>query len=241
MITENRYEYQQKTKKTLEGTKRFGFPDRWNVRLLHKVMVELSKSDLLPAKGAMLDYGCGERPYQDLFTPRFSPIVGADFPGNATADCHVGPQGQLPDIADGTFALVLSTQVLEHVEDPRTYLKEACRLLMPGGVLILSTHGMYRYHPDPCDYWRWTRAGLELEVIHAGFEVVRTTSVLRLPSVALMFWQNSTEYYVPKFLRRLYVEFYQQLIGLLERIPSRKGKVVEDACTHVVVARKPVP
>lgn len=239
MAAQTRYEYQQKTKKTLETSRSFGFPDRWNLRLLHKAMAELSQSDILHASGSMLDYGCGERPYQDLFAPRFSPIVGADFQGNTNADCLVGPQGQLDSIADGTFDVVLSTQVLEHVEDPRAYLREAYRVLKAGGVLIVSTHGMYRYHPDPVDYWRWTRTGLELEIARVGFQVLRTRSVFRMPSVAVMFWQNSTEYYVPKFLRRLYVEFCQQIIGMLERIPSRKGKVIEDAGIHIVVVRKP--
>ena len=43
---------------------------------------------------------------------------------------------------------------------PARYLAECFRVLRPGGRLLLSTHGMFVYHPDPDDYWRWTCAGL---------------------------------------------------------------------------------
>ncbi|HSV26541.1 MAG TPA: class I SAM-dependent methyltransferase [Sedimentisphaerales bacterium] len=234
-----RYDYEKKTRQTLDAASRFGYPNRWIVRLLHRAVSEIGQSDLLPSGGSLLDYGCGERPYQDIFARRFSSVVGADFPGNPAADFTVGPRGEMPSVADETFDAVLSTQVLEHVVDPCLYLAEARRVLKPGGVLILSTHGMFQHHADPNDYWRWTRTGLELEVSRAGFEVVDTRSIFRLPSVAVQFWQYSTVYYVPPFLRKLYIEFHQGFIGLLERIPSRKGKVIEDACIHIVIARNP--
>jgi SAM-dependent methyltransferase len=40
---------------------------------------------------------------------------------------------------DGAFDLVLSHSVIEHVADPLTYLKEARRVLAPGGHLLLQT------------------------------------------------------------------------------------------------------
>ena len=55
-----------------------------------------------------------------------------------------------------SFDAVLSTQVLEHVADPGALPAERFRVLRPGGRLLLSTHGIFVYHPDPDDYWRWT-------------------------------------------------------------------------------------
>ena len=40
---------------------------------------------------------------------------------------------------DGSFDLVLSHSVIEHVGDPLAYLKEARRVLAPGGVMLLNT------------------------------------------------------------------------------------------------------
>lgn len=40
--------------------------------------------------------------------------------------------------ADGSFDLILSNDVLEHVADPQKALAEACRVLRPGGVLLMT-------------------------------------------------------------------------------------------------------
>jgi SAM-dependent methyltransferase len=55
---------------------------------------------------------------------------------------------------------VLCTQVLEHVDEPDAVLGELARVLRPGGVVLMSTHGVFHHHPYPHDYWRWTHEGL---------------------------------------------------------------------------------
>ena len=61
---------------------------------------------------------------------------------------------------DGRFDAVICTQALEHVLDPARAVREMHRVLAPGGVLMLSTHGTAVYHPCPTDLWRWTQEGL---------------------------------------------------------------------------------
>ncbi len=107
----------------------------------------------------MLDLGCGNKPYESLFRKKFATYVGADIAGNKDADLVIGSDGRV-NAQDNTFDCVLSTQVLEHVTDPQLYLSEARRLLKPDGSLVLSTHGIWPYHPDPTDLWRWTVEGL---------------------------------------------------------------------------------
>ena len=69
------------------------------------------------------------------------------------------------------YDCVLSTQVLEHVEDPQGYLEECHRVLTPGGHLVLTTHGLFEDHACPYDYWRWTADGLKRLVGGVGLEV----------------------------------------------------------------------
>jgi ubiquinone/menaquinone biosynthesis C-methylase UbiE len=40
---------------------------------------------------------------------------------------------------DNTFDYVVAGEIIEHIEDPTTFIKEAMRVLKPGGVFSLST------------------------------------------------------------------------------------------------------
>jgi SAM-dependent methyltransferase len=119
----------------------------------------------VPRAAAILDVGCGEKPYYPLFSEA-AEYVGADVVDGPQVDV-VCPLEALA-FEDARFDVVLCTQVLEHVRDPLASLREAARVLKPGGVLFASTHGTYPFHPHPTDYWRWTQDGLRALMDDAG-------------------------------------------------------------------------
>jgi SAM-dependent methyltransferase len=106
----------------------------------------------------VLDVGCGDRPYDALLAGA-AEIVGFDRPGNPYADLH-GSIDAIP-VEEGGFDVVLCLQVLEHVPDPAAAVRELRRTVKDGGRVLLSTHGVYPFHPNPDDLWRWTHQGLE--------------------------------------------------------------------------------
>jgi SAM-dependent methyltransferase len=124
---------------------------------------------------AVLDFGCGDRPYEPWFAAAGARYAGADIDG--AHEVAIRPDGTLA-AADGAFDLVASFQVLEHVWDLAVYLGEARRALKPGGHLLLSTHGTWFYHPHPGDYRRWTGEGLRREVEAHGFELLAMVPVV---------------------------------------------------------------
>jgi SAM-dependent methyltransferase len=112
-----------------------------------------------PVAGArILDVGCGDRPYEPLFADA-AEVVGFDRPGNRFADVH-GSIEAIP-VEEATFDVVLCLQVLEHVPDPAAAVRELRRVVRPGGRVLATTHGVYPFHPNPDDLWRWTSTGLE--------------------------------------------------------------------------------
>ncbi|HZZ88743.1 MAG TPA: class I SAM-dependent methyltransferase [Caulobacteraceae bacterium] len=116
----------------------------------------------------VVDFGCGNMPYKPLFEAVGCRYLGADFEG--AADIAIDPSGRM-DLADASADVVVSFQVLEHVRDLDTYFAEARRVLKPGGALLLSTHGVWLYHPHPEDHRRWTREGLVGDIERFGFAV----------------------------------------------------------------------
>ena len=117
----------------------------------------------------LLDYGCGGSPYRSLF-PR-ARYCRADYAEASGLDLLLDEQGHVPAPA-ASFDLILSNQVLEHVPAPADYLHECHRLLVPGGRLLLTTHGFYEEHGCPGDYHRWTSEGLRRAIAAAGLEVL---------------------------------------------------------------------
>jgi SAM-dependent methyltransferase len=198
---------------------------------------DIVDSDSISLGDRILDYGCGSKPYEALFMKKFKSYVGADIEGNTKASLIIGPEGQVPAV-DESFDCVLSSQVLEHVVNPQVYLKEAFRLLKSDGHLILSTHGIWPYHPDPTDFWRWTIDGLQREIGRAGFEVERVQSVFGLESSALQLWQDATSERLPGFIQPFYTWLFQSIIGFIER--RHPDKVSNDASVYIVLARKPL-
>ncbi|MGH9545468.1 MAG: class I SAM-dependent methyltransferase [Terriglobales bacterium] len=161
---------------------------------------------------AILDYGCGGSPYRSLFPN--ATYHRADHVDGVDLDFRTDGNGLLPEVGSRAYDMVLSTQVLEHVSSPRAYLDEAFRVLKPGGVLLLSTHGVYPDHGCPCDFWRWTADGLKLELGRSGFLVQKLHRLTCGPR-AVMFWvgqlvrtsevpSGSFQRLTVKVLRKLY-------------------------------------
>ncbi|MGZ4201449.1 MAG: class I SAM-dependent methyltransferase [Thermoleophilaceae bacterium] len=204
------------------------------IRALPAALEELSAE--LPRSGHVLDYGCADVPYRRLFAPD-ARYEAADLPGNPDATVELLPDGSLPH-EDDSFDAVLSTQVLEHVEDPDLYLAECFRVLRPGGRMLLSTHGIMVLHPDPVDYWRWTCDGLRRAVREAGFEVVRFEGVVGLAATGLQLVQDDLVYRLPRWLRKPFALAMQTLIGWVDRFQSAESRRF-NALVFALVAVKP--
>ncbi len=184
----------------------------------------------------LADYGCGNKPYQPLFDPFVEQYIGLDLALNTKADVTINPQGKI-DLPDESVGFVLSTQVLEHVENPSEYLKEAHRILQKGGKLILSTHGYWMFHPDPTDYWRWTSTGLQKIVKEAGFEVVYFEGILGRSAMGLQLFQDGILFKIPQSLRFIWAMIMQPLIIFFDKIILSSSRN-QDACTFILVAKK---
>lgn len=129
-------------------------PDPSSDRKFERISQTLAER--LPCR-SFLDVGCGDGRYFHVLAdvqPLPGRIAGTDISKRIleTALLTAGQAGLRPELvranaeslpfAAGSFELVLCTQLLEHLLDPVTGLRELARVLEPGGTLVLSTdHG----------------------------------------------------------------------------------------------------
>jgi|SRR3989338_6187393 len=78
--------------------------------------------------------------------------------------------------ANESMDTVLLFNVLEHLYNYQFVLSEAKRVLKPGGKLIGATPFLVAYHPDPHDFWRYTKDALEKIFKKAGFNDIQIIS-----------------------------------------------------------------
>jgi len=123
------------------------------------------------ATGKVLDIGCGNKPYQALFDKKQCIYKGCDI---VQSDLNkvdiICPANQLL-VGENEFDTVFSSQVIEHVPYPAEMIKEAFRVLAPGGKLILSFPFTWELHEEPHDYFRYTKYGMTYLLEQNGFKV----------------------------------------------------------------------
>jgi len=105
----------------------------------------------------VLDVGGRIQPYRPLLGDKVKQYVAIDPQFNGLLDT-VAVGEKLP-FADNSFDLVLCTQVLGYVSDPAIVSSELHRVLMPGGVLLMSAPAFFPRHHD--ERWRFMPEGLK--------------------------------------------------------------------------------
>jgi SAM-dependent methyltransferase len=102
--------------------------------------------------GRVLDVGSKGAPYRESIphTDYLRLDIVRDTSPEICCDVH-------DFVWDGEpFDSIVALEVLEHLYAPELAIERLGDALRPGGVCILSTRFLYRYHPDPEDHYRFT-------------------------------------------------------------------------------------
>lgn len=86
--------------------------------------------------------------------------IGVDLSAGKNVDRVIDLAAGIGDLAEGHFALVICCSVLEHVPRPWQMAENLTRLLRPGGALYVAVPWVWRYHPYPDDYFRFSWRGI---------------------------------------------------------------------------------
>ena len=115
-------------------------------------------------KGNILENGCGVGMYVEHLSPFGGTVIGLEYDFERATEAHINSAhifnaaGEHIPLPSGTFDLILSHEVIEHVQNDRDSISEMVRLLKPGGRAVIfcpnigypfETHGIYwkgKYH-----------------------------------------------------------------------------------------------
>lgn len=120
-------------------------------------------------KGRLLDVGCGNKPYKDLFT--VSEYIGLEIASaqHSQADCFYN--GKRFQFGNDAFDSIICNQVVEHVFNPDEFFEELRRVLKPGGYLLLTVPFVWDEHEQPNDYARYSSYGISFMLEKHGFKL----------------------------------------------------------------------
>ena len=95
---------------------------------------------------SLLDVGCGRGfLLEKLAQAGLSGLAGVDVYDDVASDSFTYSRGDVTQrlpFDDATFECVVAGEIIEHVPDPDSLLREIRRVLVPGGTLLVSTPNM---------------------------------------------------------------------------------------------------
>jgi SAM-dependent methyltransferase len=207
----------------------------------------------------ILDAGCGTGALLDRLESRpGADVYGLDFSGQALAYTRQRGHGRLVQgdltrlpFPDGTFDVITALDVVEHIREDERAVREAYRVLRPGGVLLVSVPA-FRFLWGPHDtalqhFRRYTAGEVGGLMRRSGFRVSKLTYLLTLLFPAFVaqrlltkLWPNTEKpqaqlVRVGKTLNRFLIRLQGAELAVARRLSLPLGATV------FCVAQKPSP
>lgn len=155
----------------IEHAKRFLRP--LDVRRHNRTTILRLAAQYARPGAVVYDIGCGDKPFAPHIRSLGCDYIGVDIADGFYEDKPdlIGSATEVP-APDRAADIVISSQTIEHLQDPFAALGEAYRLLKPGGVLILSFPFLYPIHAAPFDFGRYTRFFIESAAKRLGYVIL---------------------------------------------------------------------
>jgi len=195
-------------------------------------------------KGDVLDFGCGSKPYENLFVNSRS-YIGCDIEvsghdhRDSKIDCFF--DGEILPFRSGRFDTVVSFETFEHIFNLPEILNEINRVTKPAGYLLVSVPFVWAEHEAPYDFARYTSFGITHLLKGAGYQVVelKKTSTYLLASFQVLiayFYQHLAPR--NRLIHIFQLFFIFPLMLLAHLLNAILPKCYELFCGSVILARK---
>lgn len=194
-------------------------------------------------KGKLLDFGCGNKPYENLFN--CDNYIGLDIEnsGNSHSKSKVDVyyDGRTIPFETNYFESVFSSEVLTHVFNTSDILNEIHRVLKPDGVFLLTVPFSWFENEIPFDNVRYTSFGIKYALEEAGFKIVKFEKTTNFIQTVFQLFNGYLYYNLGRnsLLRILVIIFIIFPLNVLSIILSNiLPKDNSLFCNNVVLAKK---
>ncbi len=120
------------------------------------------------------------RPIIEILRP--AKYVGVDLALGRGVDVICNGEDLVKVFGSEVFDVVISTELLEHVQDWRGVVSNMKQVLRPGGVLLITTRSIgAEYHGYPFDFWRYEIS--DMEEIFQDFQIDKLEADPLVPGV----------------------------------------------------------
>ncbi len=140
--------------------------------------------------GRMLDFGCGRKPYENLFS--VTEYIGLDMEqtghDHRNSKVDVFYDGRHIPLPDNSFDALVCSEVLEHVFDPDIILQEIRRVLKPEAMVLVTVPFCWNEHEVPYDYARYSSFGIVHLLKKNGFQVLEVKKSGHFSQVSFQLW-----------------------------------------------------
>jgi len=127
--------------------------------------------------------GVGLKPLIVSWRPK--EYIGVDIRAGPNVDSVVPAAHLVERFGPDRFDLVISTEMLEHIADWRTAIRNMKQVCRPGGLILITTRSPgYRLHGAPDDYWRFTPE--DMRTIFSDSEILAVESDPQDPGVFVL-------------------------------------------------------
>lgn len=110
--------------------------------------------------------------------------IGVDVEKGPGVDVISGADSLSKIFGEGSFDVVISTEMLEHVFDWKPVVGQLKAVVRPGGLLLITTRSPgFPYHPYPIDMWRYTEE--DFKIIFSDMEILTLLKDPQVPGVFL--------------------------------------------------------
>ncbi len=155
--------------------------------------------------GMLMDFGCGSKPYKNLF--EVEKYIGVDY--NSSGHSHENEEidvlydGKTLPFENNYFDAVFSSEVFEHIFNLEEMIPEIKRVMKTGAKILITCPFAISEHEIPNDYARYTSFALKHLFEKNGFVVLAHEKAGNYVETVFQLWIMYIHLHITPIVRKI--------------------------------------